>query len=162
MTLAVPERLAPRHDVRGFECGVSSLDDWVRNGAYPSQLIGASRTFVTCEADRVVGYYTVTAGSIAVVRRPPPASNAPSIPVAVLGRVGLDRRRHRQGLGRALVRDAVVRILEASHTFPVKGVLAEAITPESKLFFAALGFEPSCIDDTTLLASLADLRMAAH
>ena len=162
MTLAAPERLAPRHDVRGFACGVSSLDDWVRSRAYPSQLIGASRTFVTCEADRVVGYYTVSAGSLAVARKPPPASSAQPIPVAVLGRVGLDHRRHRQGIGRALVRDAVLRILEAKHAFPVKGVLAEAISPESRLFFAALGFEPSCIDDSTLLASFADLRMAAH
>lgn len=162
MRLRAPERLALRHDARGFECGVPSLDDWVRHRAYPSQLIGGSRTFVACEADRIVGYYTVSAGGIAVVRRPPPDTGPQPIPVAVLGRVALDHSRHGHGLGRALVRDAVLRILQASHTFPVQGVLAEAISPDSRSFFAALGFEPSPIDDTTLLASFADLRLAAH
>ena len=162
MTLTAPERLSARHDARGFACGVPSLDDWLRHRAYPSQLIGASRTFVACEADRIVGYYTMSAGGIAVVRKPPPDTGPQPIPVAILGRVALDHRRHRHGLGRALVRDAVLRLLQASHTFTVQGVLAEAISAESRSFFAALGFEPSCIDDTTLLASFADLRLAAH
>ena len=74
---------------------------------------GASRTFVITVGHKVVGYYALASGAIAVagsvgrLRR-----NMPDpIPVAVLGRVAVDRSQQGRGLGRALFRDAAAETI---------------------------------------------------
>lgn len=98
-----PEPLADLHELNDFFCGVSSLDDWLKRRARANQVSGASRTFVVADNRRVVGYYALASGAIAVAssvgrfRR-----NMPDpIPVAVLGRLAIDRAR-RAGASAAL------------------------------------------------------------
>ncbi len=66
MALTRPEPLADTHDLTAFDSGVASLDDWLRRRARANQISGASRTFVLAEDRRVVGYYALASGAIAV------------------------------------------------------------------------------------------------
>ncbi len=70
MTLSAPEGLADHHQTTNFSCGVPSLDDWLKRRARANQASGASRTYVVCEADQVVGYYAVAAGSVDMASAP--------------------------------------------------------------------------------------------
>lgn len=99
----------------GFTSGVEPLDDWLKRHALHNEVEGGFRTFVVCEGRRVVGYYSLAAGSVlpAVttgrVRR-----NMPNpVPIVLLGRLAIDRAWQGRGLGGDLLRDAVLRVLSA-------------------------------------------------
>jgi GNAT superfamily N-acetyltransferase len=160
--LGAPELLRADHAVGAFDSGTPSLDDWLRRRAMQNQASGASRTFVVCDSDSdsVVGYYALAASAVA----PDAASgrfrrNMPDpVPVAVLGRLAIDRTCQGQGLGRALFRDAALRVLAAADSIGIRGMLVHAISEEAKAFYVSLGLEVSPLEPMTLMVTLADLK----
>jgi GNAT superfamily N-acetyltransferase len=163
MTLAPPEPLTEQHDTRTFACGVESLDIWLKRRALKNQATGASRTFVACSGRRVVAYYALASGAITVdealgrFRR-----NMPDpIPTVVLGRLAVDRSAQGMGIGRALVRDAGLRVAQAAAMIGVRGLIVQAFSAEAKAFYERVGFDPSPLDSMTLMITLANLRAAA-
>jgi GNAT superfamily N-acetyltransferase len=160
LPLTRPEPLAEIHDLDGFDSGVSSLDDWLKRRARPNQVSGASRTFVLTEEKRVVGYYALASGGIAVAasagrfRR-----NMPDpVPVAVLGRLAIDLAHQGKGLGRALFRDCAMRVAHAADSIGIRGIIVHAISDEARAFYVALGFDPAPGDPMTLMVTLGDIR----
>ncbi|MBP9217490.1 MAG: GNAT family N-acetyltransferase [Sterolibacterium sp.] len=162
MRLAAPEPLAAFHDTESFVCGVNSLDNWLRQRALKNQATGASRTFVVCEGARVWAYYALASSAVAAgvatgrLRR-----NMPDpVPVVVLGRLAIDQSLHGRGIGRALVRDACLRVMAAADTIGIRGMLVHALTADAQAFYEKVGFEPSPLEPMTLMATLEDIRAA--
>lgn len=160
MSLAAPEPLAAHHDTTAFACGVESLDRWLKQRALKNQATGASRTFVVGEGKRVVAYYALASSAVAVetatgrLRR-----NMPDpIPVVVLGRLAVDRSCQGGGMGRALVRDACLRVIAAADAIGIRGMIVHALSDAAQAFYAQIGFDPSPLDPMTLMATIADLR----
>ena len=81
-----------------------------------------------------------------------------SIPVAVLGRLAVDRAQQGRGLGRALFRDCALRAAHAADTIGIRGIVVHAISESAKAFYQALGFDPSPAEPMTLMVTLADIR----
>ena len=164
MTLQSPESLSAAHRLDGFDSGVTSLDDWLRKRALPNQMSGASRTFVSCDAGRVVAYYALAASAIATETAPGKfRRNMPDpIPVVVLGRLAITRSHQGQGLGRSMFQDAAQRIVQTADTIGIRGMLVHAISAEAKTFYLQLGLEPSPLEPMTLMVmvTIADLRAA--
>jgi predicted N-acetyltransferase YhbS len=160
VTLTAPEPLADHHDLAPFSCGVASLDDWLRRRARANQASGASRSFVVCEGNRVVGYYALASGAVDVAATPGRfRRNMPNpIPVVILGRLAIDVSQQGKGLGRALFRDAAQRVLNAADTIGIRGILVHALSQDARNFYIALGFDPSPLDPMMLMVTLADLR----
>ncbi len=163
MSLAAPAPLAAHHDTTAFACGVDSLDHWLKQRALKNQATGASRCFVVCDDKRVVAYYALASSAVAAeaasgrLRR-----NMPDpIPVVVLGRLAIDQSLHGTGLGRALVRDACLRVMAAAEAIGIRGMLVHALSESARTFYEHVGFEPSPLDPMTLMATLADIREAA-
>lgn len=159
MPLSRPEPLSDAHELAEFSSGVASLDDWLRRRARANQISGASRTYVVAEGDKVLGYYALASGGIAVthsvgrIRRDMPDP----IPVVVLGRLAVDRSRQGRGLGRALFRDCALRVAHAADTIGIRGIVVHAISEEAKAFYTAVGFDPSPVDPMTLMVTLGDV-----
>ena len=160
MSLTPPETLSSHHSCSDFSCGIASLDDWLKRQAYTNQISGATRTFVICVDNRVVGYYALASGAISVqsalgkFRR-----NMPDpIPVVILARLAIDSSYQSQGLGRALFRDAALRVVQAADTIGIRGIIVHAISEEAKDFYLALGFILSPLEPMTLMITLNDLR----
>jgi GNAT superfamily N-acetyltransferase len=160
--VAAPVPLAAHHDVAGFDSGVPPLDDWLKRRARANEVAGASRTYVICAEVRVIGYYSLAAGSLlheiatGKVRR-----NMPDpIPTALLGRLAVDRTWQHKGLGRALLRDAVMRVLGAAETIGVRAVLVHAISSEARAFYESCGLTPSPLDPMTLMVTMDEARRA--
>jgi GNAT superfamily N-acetyltransferase len=158
--LSRPEPLADAHELADFFSGVASLDDWLKRRARANQVSGASRTFVVADDHRVVGYYALASGAIAIAssvgrfRR-----NMPDpIPVAVLGRLAVDRAQQGRGLGRALFRDCALRVVHAADTIGIRGIVVHAISEQAKAFYQALGFDLSPAEPMTLMVTLGDIR----
>ena len=133
VNLAAPEPLAEHHQLEAFNSGVPALDDWLKRRARPNQVSGASRSFVLCEGDAVIGYYALAAGSVNTAAAPGRfRRNMPEpIPVAVLGRLAVDRIHHEQGIGRALFRDSALRVIQAAEAIGIRGMLVHAISDEA-------------------------------
>ena len=157
-----PEPLSAAHVLDGFDSGVASLDDWLHKRALPNQTSGASRTFVTCDAGRVVAYYALAASAIATESVPGRfRRNMPDpIPVVVLGRLAIARPHQGQGLGRSTFQDAAKRIVQAADTIGIRGLLVHAMSDEAKAFYLQLGLNPSPLEPMTLMVTIADLRSA--
>lgn len=157
-----PEHLDGKHDLSTFECGVPELDAWLKRRALQNEASGASRTFVVTADGHVIGYYTLATGAVSHatatgrVRR-----NMPDpIPVMVLARLAVDRGHQGRGLGVALLKDALLRTLQASQIAGIRAVLLHAISESSKRFYLAHGFDESPVDPMTMMITVADLEMA--
>lgn len=161
MALLAPVLLHAQHQTEQFSCGVASLDAWLKRRALKNQIQGASRTYVACQGDRVLAFYAIASGAVTCneatgrLRR-----NMPDpIPVVVLGRLGVDSSLHGQGLGRSLVRDAALRILQAADVIGIRGMTLQALSDDARVFYEHMGFEPSPLDPNLLMITLADLKM---
>jgi GNAT superfamily N-acetyltransferase len=160
--LAAPEPLAANHALERFDSGVVTLDEWLRRRAAANHASGASRTYVVCDAEQVVGYYALASHAVAAVaatgrvRR-----NMPDpVPVVVLGRPAVARSHQGQGLARALFQDAARRVMHAAETIGIRALLVHALSDEAKAFYLRLGLDPSPLDPMTLMVTVADPRSA--
>lgn len=107
-------------------------------------------------------FYTLAASAVATAAaRSRLRRNMPDpIPVAVLGRLAVDRRFQGHGIGRALVRDAVLRVIQAAGAIGIRGLIVHALDDTAKGFYERLGFDVSPLDPMLLMATLADLEDA--
>ena len=159
-TLSAPEHLNTEHDVSGFDSGVAELDTWLKRRALQNEANRASRTFVIADAKRVVGYYALATGAISHgtapgrIRRNMPEQ----IPVMILARLAVDREQQGKGLDAALLRDALLRTLQAAEIAGIRAVLLHAISEDAKRFYAHHGFSESPVDPMTMMVTLAEVE----
>ncbi len=159
-TLRPPEPLTDGHHIDRFNSGEPALDDWLKRRVMANQASGATRTYVVCEGKRVVAYYALASGAIVQAGVPGKfRRNMPDpIPAAVLARLAVDGRYQGRGLGRALFRDAAVRVTHAADTIGIRGIVVHAISVKAREFYISLGFDPCPSDGMTLVVTLRDLR----
>jgi len=157
-----PEPLADDHQVDGFDSGEPSLDDWLKRRARANQASGASRTYVVCERNRVIGYYALSSGAVAQAGVPGRfRRNMPDpIPVVILARLAVDQTYQGKGVGRAMFRDAALRVEQAADSIGIRGIVVHAISEQARSFYLALGFDPCPAEAMTLVVTLRDLRRA--
>ncbi len=162
MTLTSPAPLAEHHELVEFDSGVLELDDWLRRRARANHAGGASRTIVVCDGNRVVASYALASGAVRTPEAPGRCKrNMPDpIPVPVVGRLAIDRTYQGRGIGRALVRDAELRLLNAAEILGIRSVLVHAISDDARAFYEAVGFLPSPSDPMMLMVGLKDLSSA--
>lgn len=158
--ISAPEPFHAGHILDSFCCGVDSMDNWLKQRAMKNQVTGASRMFVCCDENSgVLAYYSLA--SSAVMTNTAPGRfrrNMPDpIPVVVLGRLAVDTSLHGRGVGRALVRDAGLRVIQVAETIGIRGMLVHALSDEAREFYLRVGFEPSPIDPMMLMLTLGDL-----
>ncbi|HKY19928.1 MAG TPA: GNAT family N-acetyltransferase [Vicinamibacterales bacterium] len=158
--ISAPEHLKAEHDLNPFDCGTPELDVWLKRRALQNEALGASRTYVVTAEGRVVGYYALANGAVthknvsAKTRR-----NMPDpIPVMVLARLAVDKPFQGQGLGAALVRDALLRTFNASQIAGIRAVLLHAISADAKCFYEKFGFYECPVDPMTMMITLAEVE----
>ena len=160
MTLSPPEPFTVHHEIEPFNSGVESLDAWLKRRALKNQASGASRTYVVCEGSRVVAYYALASSAVTLAETPSHfRRNMPDpIPVVVLGRLAVDLLFQGKGIGRALVRDAGYRVIQAAEAIGIRGMIVHAIFPTARAFYEQIGLYPSPLDPLIMMITLADLQ----
>lgn len=162
MTLQPPRPLSADHDTSRFDCGQPLLDDWLKQRAVRNQTTGASRTYVVCEGNRVVAFYSLATGSVehgsapGKVRR-----NMPDpIPVMIIARLAVDRTMQGRGLAKGMLKDAILRTLEAAQIAGIRALLVHAIDENAAGFYRKQDFIAAPDDPLVLVLPLADARRA--
>jgi GNAT superfamily N-acetyltransferase len=160
--ISAPQALASHHRLDAFDCGEPRLDDWLKRRAVGNQASGASRTYVVCVDEAVVGYYCLAAGALGHTDAPGALRrNRPDpIPVMVLGRLAIHKTHHQTGLGTALLRDALARTLQAAEIAGIAALLVHALSEDARRFYLSRGFVESPIRPMTLCLILATARNA--
>ena len=154
-----PELLSAAHDVDGFDCGDEVLNNWLRRRALRNQREGSSRVWVVAQADQAVAYY---ASSTAVVARSEAtgraARNQPDpLPAMLLGRLAVDLRHQGEGLAAALLKHFLLTTLEVAELTGLHLALVHAKDDQASGFYRHFCFEPSPIDDLTLMLLIKDI-----
>jgi|SRR5436853_289981 len=157
-SLSPPEKLNASHDLSQFGCGEPLLDDWLRQRALKNDESGASRTYVVCAGEKVVGYYALAVGAVAHAVAPGRVRrNMPDpIPVMMMGRLAVDKNYQRRGIGPALLRDAILRTLQAADIAGIRAILVHAISERARQFYEDCGFIASPMDPLTLMITVAE------
>lgn len=135
------------HDRAVFDCGVPALNLYLRNYALQNQKRGIVRNYVTTHAaDRiVVAYYSLVYASLDQKLLPPKLVKGLGkydIPIMLLARLAVDRREQGKGLGKALLKDAILRTMQAAEIAGLKLLLVHAKDEAAAEFYGTHGFEP--------------------
>jgi GNAT superfamily N-acetyltransferase len=158
--LTPPVLLTKDHDRNSFDCGVLALNDYLKKYALQNQKKHAARTYVATRGNRIVGYYSLAYGSVSLEEAPQNVkSGLPRhpIPVILLARLAVDSAEHGRGLGAALLKDALLRTIQAAEIAGLRAMLVHAKDDSAKSFYEKFGFEPSPIDAYHLFLSLSDI-----
>jgi GNAT superfamily N-acetyltransferase len=160
-SLSAPAPISPQHDISRFDCGKAALNDWLRQRAQKNEG-RASRCFVVCEGQTVVGFYTLSAGSVKLDEAPKALRRnmPPIVPVLILGRMAVDQACQGRKIGAALLRDALQRALSVAGNVGARAVLVHAIDQEVIPFYAQYGFKPFPEGDLTLFLSITEVAAA--
>lgn len=160
--LSKVEAISELHDVSRFDCGGhESLNDWLKRFALRNQNNESARTYVVHRNGLVAGYYSISAGSVRVEEAPARISKGLArhpIPVILLARLAVDKDEKGTGLGKALLKDALLRIAQAADIVGARAILVHAIDEPAKKFYLHFGFEPSPIHELQLMLLMKDLR----
>ena len=155
-----PQRISKEHIVENFDCGETSLNDWLKKRALKNDLGDASRTYVVCCDNIIVAYYSLHLGciqhseAVRKIRR-----NMPDpIPAIVLGRLAVDANHQGKGLARALIKDMFLRAIQVSDLAGTKAVLVKALNDKVTVFYQSFGFVPSKTDPLLLMKAIAEVR----
>lgn len=158
------EPLSWAHDLTRFDCGTyESLNLWLRKFAPQNQANDSARTYVVHRANAVAGYYSISAGSVArenaTLRSAQGLARHP-VPIALLGRLAIDREEQGRGLGAALLKDALIRVERAADILGIRAVLVHAIDRHAKAFYERFDFESCPDDELHLMLLMKDIRRA--
>jgi GNAT superfamily N-acetyltransferase len=152
------EALGPSHAREGFACGVEALDAYFARQATQDVRRRASVCYVAIEAKtrQVAAYYTLAAGGVALTDLPGALAKRlpryPSVPVARIGRLAVDRAFQGQKLGGALIADAALRALRSE--IAVFALVVDAIDEAAEAFYVHHGFERFGTQARQLIVSL--------
>lgn len=161
-SLSKVEPISESHDVSQFDCGAhESLNHWLKRFALTNQNNESARTYVVHRSGSVVGYYSISAGSVSVEEAPSRVAKGLArhpVPVILLARLAVDRDEKGTGLGKALLKDALLRIAHAADIVGARAVLVHAVDEQARKFYQHFGFEASPLHELQLMLLMKDLR----
>lgn len=161
LPLKTPVLVEKYHVVDVFDCGVEALNTYLQQFAYINNQNSSSRTYVAVRGNNVVGYYTVAPGSIEKEEAPARAGKGLArhpVPVIILARLAVDKTEQRTGIGKELLKDALIRIVSAANIIGGRAILVHAKDDNAASFYKKFGFEQSPIDPFHLYLLLKDIK----
>lgn len=162
MGITAPKLLTINHNLSDFSCGRKDLDDWLIKKAMKNQIRNNTRVYVVTNKNnsQVIGYYAIAMGSIqregaiGLLKR-----NSPDpIPMVILARLGVHVDFHGLGIGAGLLKDCVLRSVQAMNAVGGAGILVHAIDDFAKEFYTKFGFTESPFEPLTLMARICDIN----
>lgn len=161
MTSLRIEKLQRSHAVEQFDCGREALNRFLIRYALPNQQAGGSQTYVAVAEDGIVGYYTLAVGHVEYNDAPERLTKGLArhpVPIMLLARLAIALSWQGQGLGAGLLKDAILRTLQAADIAGIRAFAVHAKDNEAKAFYEHFDFIASPVDPYHLFRLLKDLR----
>ncbi|MDY0070387.1 MAG: GNAT family N-acetyltransferase [Porticoccaceae bacterium] len=154
-------KLLATDQVDAFDCGQAALNQFLQRYALVNQKANAAQTYVCCQGDMVVGFYSLAVGSVDPDAAPPRVMKGLArhpVPVMILARLAVDKAHQRKSLGQALLKDALLRTAQAADIAGIRCLLVHAKDDTARQWYASWEFEPSPTDPYHLFLMLKDLK----
>jgi GNAT superfamily N-acetyltransferase len=155
------QKLHRRHEVERFDCGNSDLNRFLARYALQNQNANASQTYVGVVGEELIGYYTLVYGEVGFEEAPERIRKGLArypVPVMVLARLAVSTTWQRRGVGKGLLKDAVLRTDQAADIAGLRAFAVHAKDEQAKAHYEQFGFQPSLTDPYHLCVLLKDLR----
>jgi predicted GNAT family N-acyltransferase len=159
--ITAPQPLSEKHVIEGFDCGNGFLNDWLKKYALANSRANASKTFVVCVSQVVIGYYSLAMGSVDYEEATPRIKKGLArhpIPVVILGRLAVDLRYQKKRLGISLLKDALLRTLKVTEHIGARAVFVNAKDENAKEFYEKHGFCSLPSDTLKLIILIKDIK----
>ena len=147
--------------VESFDCGQVALNQFLQRHALNNQRANSAQTYVCCDGEAVVGFYSLTVGSVDHPSAPERVAKGLArhpVPVMILARLAVDQTFQGKGLGRALLKDALRRTLMAADIAGIRAVLVHAKDDEAREWYRKFDFKEGMTDPFHLFLVLKDLK----
>ena len=159
------EPLTRIHNRKGFDCGNSDLNHYLRNTAHQHSEKGISRTFVLVDDKNpieIIGFFTLSACEILVEKLPGKyAKKYPSrAPAAKLARLAVAKPMQKRGIGTHMMLNAMDRIMQVAENLGIIGFFIDAKDDEAAMYYRQFGFIPLPDNPLELFLPLATIRQA--
>ena len=154
-------KLAATDQVDAFDCGQAALNQFLQRYALVNQKANSAQTYVCCQGDVVVGFYSLVVGSVDPQVAPSRVMKGLArhpVPVMILARLAVDKEHQRKSLGQALLKDALLRTAQAADIAGIRHLLAHAKDDMARRWYETWEFEPSPTDSYHLFLLLKDLK----
>jgi GNAT superfamily N-acetyltransferase len=161
MSLSSPVPISKEHDPAMFDCGTGALNEYLRRYALVNHQNRSSRTYVANRDSRVVAYYTLANGSVSRDEAPSRVAQGLGkypIPITLLARLAVDVAEKGKGLGRGLLKDAVLRAYQASEIVGSRAIVTHAKDETARAFYLKFQFAPSPLNEFHLYLMMKDIR----
>lgn len=156
------QKLDASHNVEAFDCGKEPLNRFLQRHALANQKAGSARTYIICRKEQcVAGYYSLAVGAVEDANAPGRVGKGLArypIPVMLLARLAIDSPEQGKGVGKALLKDALLRTAKAADIAGIRALLVHAKDDEAQAWYEAFDFEPSPTDPYHLFLLMKDLR----
>ncbi|WP_027186594.1 GNAT family N-acetyltransferase [Desulfovibrio inopinatus] len=155
------KKLCKTHDTGPFDCGYEEFNRYLKRYALASQQAHSAQTYVATRGDLVVGYYSLAVGGVehrTVPERVAKGLARHLVPVMVLARLAVDVREQRHGLGKGLLKDALLRTIQAADIAGIRALFVVAKDDAAKAFYEHFNFDPSPTDPYRLFLVMKDLK----
>lgn len=159
--LSSVEKIRFDHDTESFDCGQADLNRFLSRFAFVNHRAHTAQSYVVCRGLRVVGYYSVTVGHADHVDAPARVTQGMAchpVPLMILARLAVDKREQRQGLGAALLKDALIRSAKAADIAGIRALFVHAKNDEAAAFYMNFNFRPSPTDPHHLFLLMKDIK----
>ena len=154
-------KLSAADSVEFFDCDLSDLNQFLQRYALVNQKANSAQTYVCCKDGEVEGFYSLTVGSVEHKEAPHRVVKGLArypVPVMILARLAVDKVYQNKGLGRALLKDALLRTLQVADIAGIRALIVHAKNDAARQWYIKWEFEPSPTDPFHLFLMLKDLK----
>jgi GNAT superfamily N-acetyltransferase len=154
-------KLAASDRVDSFDCGQPALNQFLQRFALVNQQAGSAQTYVCCQGDEVVGFYSLAVGSVDQESAPSRVRKGlarHAIPVMILARLAVSTGHQGKGIGLALLRDALLRTAQAADIAGIRCLIVHAKDDAARRWYENWEFESSPTDPYHLFLMIKDLK----
>jgi GNAT superfamily N-acetyltransferase len=158
-------KLRADHAVAGFDCGQEELNRYLLRFALVNHRAGAGQTYVALSGVTVVGYYLLAVGEVAYDEAPGRLNKGLArhpVPIMLLARLAVSSRAQGQGIGAGLLKDAMLRTLQAADIAGIRALAVHAKDENARRFYERFGFIHSPKDSLHLYVLVKDIKRLAY
>jgi predicted N-acetyltransferase YhbS len=140
---------------------VAPLNEYLHRYALQNQVRNTGRTYVATRGRRIVGYYTLVYGSVEWEDAPDKIKKGLAkypVPILLLARLGVDLTEKGRGIGKGLLKDALLRAVNAADIAGLRAVAVQAKDDNAKAFYEYFGFIASPNNPYRLSLTIADIK----
>ena len=140
--------------VDSFDCGQPDLNRYLQRYAWSNQKANSAQTYVACAGSEIAGYYSLSVAGVDHASTPDRVVRGLArhpVPVMLLARLAVNRNSQGKGLGAALLKDALLRTLQAADIAGIRAIIVHAKDEAARQWYLRFGFEPGPITPMHLL-----------